>query len=472
MKKKPVTFVDLAREPAIHVRSRTGWDLGKSADGTALAIRSAGGREYRLADYAPCYEAPGAKLASGAPLADLREMILHKGGASYASIWLIGLQQLCRAGGLEFPLVDKAGEHAIIVPQWRSFVPELASRAPPLECPLDRFACIRRHDNAWVVESPLCGARFLLTDLAALQAPLVRRALAATGFLRTGITENESRRRALAQWEFHDLLFHVHHRGGWHHDPMGAFFPYIGEIDPLPAKRQPWPGNPIELPRSPGNLRGESFSSVLERRRSQRKYNENHPITRRDIGYLLDRAARIRSSRVIPAGNTREQTVSHEITQRPYPSGGASYELEIYPVINHCAKLDPGLFHYDASRHALVQITGRTSDTQRLIADASLATLGLADPQVVLVIAARFARVMWKYQSISYGNILRNVGVLYQTLYLAATELNLSPCGIGAGDSALFAHLTGLDPVVEGSVGEFILGGRPEDLRDEQTPAP
>ena len=39
--------------------------------------------------------------------------------------------------------------------------------------------------------------------------------------------------------------------------------------------------------------------------------------------------------------------------------------------------------------------------------------------------------------------------------------MDISPCAIGNGDAALFARITGLDPVVEGSVGEFILGGRP-----------
>ena len=93
--------------------------------------------------------------------------------------------------------------------------------------------------------------------------------------------------------------------------------------------------------------------------------------------------------------------------------------------------------------------------------DTKIATAGQADPQIVLAIAARYARVTWKYRSISYAVILRNTGVLYQTLYLAATELGLSPCGLGTGNAALFAQMTGLDPVVEGTVGEFILGGRP-----------
>ena len=464
MERNPaITFVDLVKQPDIRVRCRGGWTLGKSDDGTALVITIAGGRAHRLADYVPSYDEACARIASGASLAELRDMVLQESGMRHAAAWLVVLQQLSQAGGLEFPLVDGTGERAVILPQWSSFVPALTSHAPPAGCPFDRFACIRRDEDAWVVESPLCGARLSMADLSALEAPVVRRALAAAGFLETGFEEDDARRRALAQWEFHDLLFHVHSRGGWHRDPVGGLFPFIGEIDPLPARREPWPGDPVELPRAPEDPGRESFASVLERRRSERYYDEDHPVTLKDLGYLLDRAARIRSSRVVSVGNTR--TVALELTQRPYPNGGASYELEIYPVVDRCAGLEPGVYHYDAGRHALVQITDRTSDAECLIANASAATGHQAAPQIVLVLAARFARVMWKYKSMAYGTILRNVGALYQTLYLAATDLDLSPCGIGNGDSALFARITGLDPVIEGSVGEFILGGKPRGDR-------
>ena len=456
-----ITFVDLVKEPDILVRSRAGWEIGKSADGTTLVVRFAAGQEHRLADYVPSYATALLRLASGAALAELRDLVLREDGAQHAATWLVVLQQLCQTGALEFPLLDETGEHGVIVPQWSSFVPALTPEAPPLECPLNRFACIRRAGDAWVVESPLCGARVAVVELRALERPLVRRALAAAGFLDIDPPQEESRRQALAQWEFHDLLFHVHQRAGWHHDTSGAVFPFIGEIDPLPARRQAWPGDPVLLPYCPAEPGRESFASVLERRRSERHYDEDHPITIEDLGYLLDRAARIRASRVAPVSNCKGQTVPFEATQRPYPSGGASYELEIYPVVDRCAGLESGVYHYDASRHALVQITGRSAATERLVADAAWATRDEAAPQIVLVIAARFGRVMWKYRSIGYGVILRNVGVLYQTLYLVATDLGLSPCGIGNGDSALFARITGLDPVVEGSVGEFILGGRP-----------
>lgn len=456
-----MTFVDLAKVPELRVRLRAGWHLGRSADGTGLEIRAAEGWTCRLADYVPSYDAARARLTAGAPLAELRDIVLHQGGALEAATWLIALQDLFRAGGLEFPLVDETGERATIVPRWSAFVPVLPPHAPPGEHRIDRFAYIRRDGVAWTVESPLSGARLTMTDLAALEAPVVRRALAGAGLLENGPPENEARQRALAQWEFHDLLFHVRHREGWHRCPVGGKFPFIGEIDPLAARRPPWPGERIELPLARDASDKKSFASVLGRRRSERVYDEAEPITLQDLGALLDRVARIRSTKVIPVGAAKERAVDFEVTRRPYPSGGAIYELEIYPAVDRCAGLKPGVYHYDAGRHELARVAARTSDTQRLITDAARAIGDSAVPQIVLVIAARFERVMWKYRSISYGLILRNVGVLYQTLYLAATELGLSPCGIGSGDSALFARVTNLDPVVEGSVGEFALGGRP-----------
>jgi thiazoline dehydrogenase / protease len=39
--------------------------------------------------------------------------------------------------------------------------------------------------------------------------------------------------------------------------------------------------------------------------------------------------------------------------------------------------------------------------------------------------------------------------------------MGLAPCALGSGDSSTFARATGLDPIVESSVGEFMLGSLP-----------
>jgi SagB-type dehydrogenase family enzyme len=78
--------------------------------------------------------------------------------------------------------------------------------------------------------------------------------------------------------------------------------------------------------------------------------------------------------------------------------------------------------------------------------------------QVLLILAARFPCLAWKYESIAYALTLKHVGVLYQTRYLAATAMGLAACAIGGGDADLFARAAGTDYYAETSVGEFLLG--------------
>jgi SagB-type dehydrogenase family enzyme len=82
------------------------------------------------------------------------------------------------------------------------------------------------------------------------------------------------------------------------------------------------------------------------------------------------------------------------------------------------------------------------------------------EPQVLITLASRFARLSWKYEGIAYAATLKNVGVLQEAMYLVATAMGLAPCALGCGDSTVFSTATGLDPLVESSVGEFMLGSR------------
>jgi SagB-type dehydrogenase family enzyme len=91
--------------------------------------------------------------------------------------------------------------------------------------------------------------------------------------------------------------------------------------------------------------------------------------------------------------------------------------------------------------------------------DGAMQAMGAAAaPQVVITIAARFGRVSWKYSAIAYALILKDVGVLLQTLYLMTTDMGLGGCAIGSTNIDLFARMTGIDFHVEGAVGQFALG--------------
>ena len=63
-----------------------------------------------------------------------------------------------------------------------------------------------------------------------------------------------------------------------------------------------------------------------------------------------------------------------------------------------------------------------------------------------------------------YQIILMEVGALYQTLYLAAAQLGLAPCPIGAFPELATAELLGIDSRDEAQVGLFALGMPDEDL--------
>jgi SagB-type dehydrogenase family enzyme len=95
-----------------------------------------------------------------------------------------------------------------------------------------------------------------------------------------------------------------------------------------------------------------------------------------------------------------------------------------------------------------------------LLEDAWLANRERNYPQVLIIISARFQRIAWTYESIAHTTLLKNVGALFQTMYLVATAMNLAPCALGNGNSDLFAAAAGTDYYAETSVGEFILGSK------------
>jgi SagB-type dehydrogenase family enzyme len=199
------------------------------------------------------------------------------------------------------------------------------------------------------------------------------------------------------------------------------------------------------------------FAEVQEARRSIREYGDP-PITARQLGEFLYRVARVKEMFAMKV-ETPRGPVRVEYAKRPYPGGGALYELELYVVVNACTDLASGLYHYDPLTHRLETISGRTPEVEWLLRGATQATtIPTEELQILLIVAARFQRMAWKYSSIAYAAVLKHVGVLYQTMYLAATAMGLAPCGIGCGNSDVFCRAAGTDYYTESSVGEFLIG--------------
>lgn len=361
--------------------------------------------------------------------------------------------------------------------QWAIIQPDQQYR-------MSRFTYIRRNeDGSTCVESPLSHARIKLehtraasfmyqlgqavTPLELAQALPEEDSESITSFLALLvmgnfvspttcegqlITENNE---TLMHWDFHDLVFHSRSRAGRHNNALGGTYRFLDQLPPQPAMKQTsWPVTiPLFRP-DMDHLRmtDRCLTTVLEERISLRDYGD-HPITAAQLGEFLYRVARVKGI------FSDEEAV--EYTQRPYPNGGASYEIELYVTIEQCEGLTPGFYWHNPLDHTLAFIHAANKDTEQLLSDANQSMGGSGRPQVLITLAARFQRVSWKYQGIAYALILKNVGVMYATMYLVATAMNLAPCALGTGDSDHFTRLSGSDYLKETSVGEFMLGSKP-----------
>lgn len=418
----------------------------------------------------------------------LAQRVGQEDGAPGVSLWYYCLQQLGRRRLLLRSVNGRGGRFVTLVPVSEHFTYPGRAVAPDRPYALSRFAYLRTEGGQVLLESPLSHAKVLLHDgraaalVHALARPnrtsdVVRQVVGLTAddvasvmdLLHNADMLGEAdgagiagmdRPTALQCWEFHDLLFHARSREGRHANPVGGTYRFAGRLPPPPALKADSSGESVELYRPDLDQlqRGDPpLACVQERRRSVRDY-ASRPITVDQLGEFLFRVARVKG-RTESEVETPGGPVPMDFTARPYPGGGALYEMEFYAVVNACEGLTPGLYHYDPGRHRLDRLAGRTVEVTRLLHAAARATgIPAESLQVELVLAARFQRVAWKYASMAYALVLKHVGVLYQTMYLAATAMDLAPCGVGCGDADLFSRAAGTDYYAESSVGEFLLG--------------
>lgn len=460
-----------------------GAGLTETEPGT-IGVRR-GVRRIRVKDLEPGTEAALRRLADGPVSAAELARTVTQADADLARLtdeigWLTArclVQYSCVVSGVVLMETTARGALARF-----SFDPPSAS----LRARLSRFAYLHRIGDVTVVDSPASHARVTLHApvlggmLTALAQPwsvagLVREMPgcepglieAAFGFLLgSGVIAPVDHAGEIAaetepgpaQRDFHDVVLHAASRRGLTSEPIGGTYRFRGSLPPAPAVRPRPDGGTVELPRPDlDRLMAEDMplARVMECRRSIREQGPE-PLTLTQLGEFLYRVARVREVR----GADVEKGRPYEVSSRPYPSGGAAYDLELYLTVGSCTGLVPAMYHYDPQGHLLTGVCRQPELIRSMLLEAYFASGRRCHPQVLITLAARFARTSWKYQGMAYALTLKNAGVLYDAMYLAATVMDLAPCGVGCGDSATFSVATGLDPLVESSVGEFMLGTR------------
>jgi SagB-type dehydrogenase family enzyme len=345
--------------------------------------------------------------------------------------------------------------------------------APPSSRPaaLSKFAVLHRDSEGLILEHPLSWCDVRIHDsrlLALLDGPAADGSDLPSTVTAQFIEDlhwcgilvpvgSEGARFEPLSWSAPDLWFHRRSTLGdrtvtWEH--FGPTKWAKGRFPQPPARRANYPGEPIALPLpdlEAKRTQDPTLTTVLENRVSTRTFNDTHPIDVEQLSELLYRTARTRRTQTITEGE--------ELVSRPYPSGGGVYELELYPVVRNVAGLEPGLYQYDSFDHLLRPVAAADSPAvSQLIKPASATLTGGAEPQVLIVMAARTGLIMWTYEQISYATILKDVGVLMQTIYLAATAMSLGACAQGFCDTAAFVAATGADELQECCVGSIVVG--------------
>jgi SagB-type dehydrogenase family enzyme len=269
---------------------------------------------------------------------------------------------------------------------------------------------------------------------------------------------------AVAGWSPVDMMFHARSTLGRHDHDFGRTYPgwaaaggragtpAAGE----PAVRRPAAAYiPLYRPRWEDLRQTDlSLTAAMEGRRSSRRYGAA-PVTAGHVGELLYRTARVRS--LVAA------TELGEFSDRPYPSCGASFELELYLTVGNCAGLGPGVYHYDPVGHRLEPVDGDQAAAGELLTSARIAAAMEAPPPVLLGMTARFGRLSRVYEGMAYRLVLIHVGVLMQSLYLVSTAMGLAPCALGVVSVDAAARAFGADWRLEPCVGQFMVGGEPGD---------
>jgi SagB-type dehydrogenase family enzyme len=208
------------------------------------------------------------------------------------------------------------------------------------------------------------------------------------------------------------------------------------------------PGQDFALPGSLGEL--------LKQRVSIREFLLK-PLALEVVGRLLYTSYGLREA---------QEGASPRSTDRPVPSAGGLYPLELYVAAQAVTGLPDGVYHYDARAHQLeLRRTGRVHEE---LAGIALGQTMLHDANLLIVITAIFQRTMWKYGQRGYRYIWLDAGHLGQNLYLAAAALGLGPVAIGGFFDDDLNRLLEL-PVDEEEAMYVICVGQPREHPDRSS---
>lgn len=209
---------------------------------------------------------------------------------------------------------------------------------------------------------------------------------------------------------------------------------------PKPAAEKQWPADCkiIDLPEVDSKIiKNDSLFMALKNRRSIRKYADSK-LTLGELSYLLW------------ATNGVNERSDNGSVKRTIPSGGASYSIEEYVIVQNVEGLVKGVYNYLPVQNKLVFIKPVQNITETIdsfMLDSKQPFL----PYFARKAAAIFAwttipyRSEYKFDVMAHKKILIDVGHVCQNLYIASEGINSGTCAIGIYDQDMVDKLLEVD---------------------------
>jgi putative peptide maturation dehydrogenase len=224
---------------------------------------------------------------------------------------------------------------------------------------------------------------------------------------------------------------------------------FVERHGPPPPALHDRPGDRIELPfDDPSPL-----AELLARRRTTRVFDRDGRIGLADLAALL--------RRTFGAHGYARAHADFVGVAKTSPSAGGLHPVEAYPLLMRVDGAEPGLYHYDAGRHALARV--RVLDAPGAEALAVRCGAGqpwLGDAAAVVLLTARFERTFWKYRSNNraFIAVLMDAAHLSQTFQLLATERGIGAMVTAAVNAAEVDEELGVDGYAEGALALLACG--------------
>lgn len=193
-----------------------------------------------------------------------------------------------------------------------------------------------------------------------------------------------------------------------------------------------------------------SFKDAIFKRHSWRNFS-GKPMSEKKLSSLLYFFAGIREQNSEWSGN------------RFYPSAGARYPLEIYPIIININGVRSGIYHYYIKNH-LLEILPEKPNYKNLAFKYFGNQPWVNRANLLLIISSIFHRTNVKYGERGYRHVLTELGCMLQNIYLTCAVLDIGCCPTGGYVDDGYNELLDLDGIEESVIGAVAIGEKKSNL--------